>query len=134
VVEELRAVRLLAGAGVGRLARAAHRLPRGQGELVQPVVPGGVHGPRVAAGLALGEARPVEPGRRAGARRLRADRDDPGHRLALDLLRQDLLDLPGPALAVLARHVRPLDDLDAVAALPHDLLAPRRHRGAVLAD
>ena len=70
VVEDLRAVGLLVGAGTGRGAAAAHRPPGGHAELVQAVVqPVGADDPRVAAGFALGQRRPV-PGdclRRGGS-------------------------------------------------------------------
>src|SRR3569833_1123190 len=83
VVEELGAVGLLRRGGVAREARTTDRRPRLPVELVQPVVPGGVARARVAARLTLRQSAPVEPGRGAAARRLRADRDDLRDRLAL---------------------------------------------------
>src|SRR5437764_3869321 len=60
-VQHLGAGGLLAGRGVDRVARAADAVPGAQRELVEAVVAGGVDRPRVAAGLALGQGRPVQP-------------------------------------------------------------------------
>src|SRR5581483_2341244 len=62
LVQLLRAVGLLLGAGLVRLALAADGVPSARAELVEPVVvPGPAVGRlRIAAGLAPGHRRPVQ--------------------------------------------------------------------------
>src|SRR4051812_37961253 len=60
--EDLRPQGLLARGRVARQPAAAHRTPGRRGELVEAVVAGRVHRPRVAAGLAAGEGPPVQAG------------------------------------------------------------------------